>query len=473
MREQGKVRLSLLTTRGAAFRRVLRPAEWVWAVVLLSVISGAYLPFLSRRLFGGTGEDSITALAHTVLLPLYAAMALLIVSYPRGFARAAWRGKLGLALVGLAGLSTLWSDDPGLTLSRSISLLAPTALGMLIASRFTPAELVRVLAFALGIPAVISLIVVLVLPSDGISSIDYGTAWRGVYNNKNSFGRAMALCVAVFMLVALDGERHRRMAWLGVAGALTLVVMARSAGSLVVSLALLSVIPLFRSLRLRFTTAVGVWTVSILLGAILLTLFVANLEPVFAALGRDTTLTGRTEIWAAVMTSIAHRPWLGYGYNAFWQQWSGPSAAVLSAVGWDTPHSHNGWLDLWLDLGLVGLITFGLGLGLAVQAGLVRARQTNRAADLLPLVFLTYLVLINMSEASILKQHSLFWAMYVAALSWGRPPKPSELRSGVATTEDLEPGATPHEAQWRPAALDTVGNVSPGVRRAYRARRNG
>jgi O-antigen ligase len=280
----------------------------------------------------------------------------------------------------------------------------------------------------------------------------------------------MALGVAVFVLVALDGKRYRRVAWLGVAGSLGLVVLARAAASLVVSAALLSLIPLFRSLRLRFTTAVGVWTLSILLGAILLTLLASNAEPVFAALGRDPTLTGRTQIWAAVLVSISERPWLGYGYNAFWQEWSGPSAVVLSAVGWETPHSHNGLLDLWLDLGLTGLIVFMLGLGLAARAGVIRARDTDKAADLWPLVFLSFLVLINFSEAAILKQHSLFWVLYVAILSSEGHTRLEERGSGLSLPEAWDSPSTSREAQWSPGGLDSPGHVSPGVRRAFRTR---
>ena len=465
-------RRSNLTTRSAAFRRVLRPAERLWAVALLSVISGAYLP-LAARLLGGSGVEENAALAHAVLLPLYAVLGLLILTCPIGFARAAWRGKLALALVGVAAFSTLWSGRPELTLSRSISLLAPTAVGVFIAVRYTPPELVRLLAFALGIPAVLSVIVALVLPGYGISTIEYGSAWVGVYGNKNGFGRAMALAMVVFVLLALDVKRHRKLAWLGAAGALGLVVLARAAASLVVSAALLGLIPLFRSLRWRFTTTVGVWTICILLGAILLTLFVSNAEPVLAVIGRDVTLTGRTQIWAAVMSSIADHPWLGYGFNAFWQEWSGPSATVLEAVGWEAPHSHNGFLDLWLDLGLLGLITLILGLGSGVRAGIARARTTDRAADLWPLVFLTYLVLINLSEAAILKQHSLFWVLYVAILSWDRHPRLSETAFGTTMPEAQDSAAIAQEGQWSPAALERAGPVSPGIRRSHQARRHG
>ncbi len=452
--------------RAVAFRRMLRPIERVCTVVFLSVVSGAYLPFVARRLGVGDDEAASASLAHIALLPLYAGLAALIATHPREFGRAVWRGKLALALVFLAGTSTLWSLLPDLTLARSISLLAPTAVGLMLSARFTPRELLRLLAWALGLAAVLSALVALALPADGISSIEYGEAWHGIYRNKNGLGRAMALGMAVFVLLALDSGRDRLLYWLAAAGCLGLVIMARAAASLVVCVALLTLIPLFRALRLRLTASAGVWTVAALMAAIVATLVVSNAEFAFALMGRDTTLTGRTDIWAAVAASIAQRPWLGYGYNAFWQEWSGPSAAVLSAVGWETPHSHNGILDLWLDLGLVGVLTFIAGYVAATASELGRARSTKSAADLWPLVFLSFLMLINVSEAVVLKQHNLFWVLYVAALSapqLARAPvreaRPAFEAGGREWMVRDEPGVT-----GLPGAR---GQVSPGIRAAY------
>lgn len=447
--------------RAAAVLTLARPAERLWAVVLLSIVSGAYLPLAGRLLDLGHSDDSLGPLAHGILFPLYALMIPLILTNPNAFARAAWRGKLALAIVGLACFSSLWSIEPGLSLRRGISLLAPTAVGLILAVRFTNTELLRLLAVALGASAVLSVVVAVVLPEEGILSIGYGEAWRGVYENKNSLARSMALAAAVFFLLALDAKRHRQLAWLATAGAVAMVVVARSATSLVTVGAIVSLIPIFRSLRLRSTPAAAVLTVFILVAAVLITLAIANLDPVFAVLGRDATLTGRTDIWAAVLLSIAERPLLGYGYTAFWAGWNGPALAVVGAVGWETPHSHNGLLDLWLDLGVVGLLTFLLGLGLAARAGVRIARHTSTAAGLWPLSFLTFLMVLNVAEAAILRQHSLFWILYVAVLSSA---------STWAGGSELEP-SQPGRRRFRSSSLGgAAGPVSPGVRRTVRFR---
>jgi len=450
--------------RFAALRRWGRPAERAWAVALLSLTSGAYLSVIAGLTGGEAQDPSEDPLPRLILFPLYAVMGWLIITHPRGFARVAWRGRLALALVGLAGVSVIWSEDPGLTLRRAVSLLAPTTFGLILSLRFSTRELLRLLAVTFGMAAVLSVIVALALPGETISRVDYGSVWRGVFENKNSLGRSMALAVAVFALMALDGRQYRRIAWLGVAGTLCLVFLARSMGSLVTAVALLALIPLFRSLGLRFTTTVAVCTVSILLGGVFVIIVAANAEPIFTLLGRDATLTGRTDIWAAVLASVGERPWLGYGYNAFWHQWGGPSASVLSSVGWETPNGHNGLLDLWLELGFVGVGTLLLGLMVVLRAAVVSARRADSPAGLWPLVFLSHLALINVSMSAFLRPHSLYWILYVALLS-------SDLLTKAGKAQPVAvPGPSDRfrRVPPLPRVLGGVGQASLGVRRFYK-----
>ena len=86
-------------------------------------------------------------------------------------------------------------------------------------------------------------------------------------------------------------------------------------------------------------------------------------------LHRDEGLTGRLNLWNAVLLAISKRLWLGYGFNAFWQGMKGESGYVLTAVGWAPKYAHNGFLDLVLDLGLLGLLVFAIGYLSVLAAG--------------------------------------------------------------------------------------------------------
>jgi len=73
----------------------------------------------------------------------------------------------------------------------------------------------------------------------------------------------------------------------------------------------------------------------------------ATLGDFLAMLGRDTTFTGRTEIWSSLLPVASEQPFLGLGFGSFWT----PIARYYFRVG----EAHNGYLDMVLDLGVLGL----------------------------------------------------------------------------------------------------------------------
>lgn len=66
------------------------------------------------------------------------------------------------------------------------------------------------------------------------------------------------------------------------------------------------------------------------------------------SLGREGTLTGRTEIWASLLPVLMQRPIAGSGFGSFW--------TTTNRQIHDTSESHSGYLDVLLELGCIGLL---------------------------------------------------------------------------------------------------------------------
>jgi O-antigen ligase len=100
----------------------------------------------------------------------------------------------------------------------------------------------------------------------------------------------------------------------------------------------------------RFVTA----SIPVVLAVYIVLVFVFDIASVVARLfGRDPTLTGRTNIWATLLAAHTN-PLLGVGYQSFWM--GDRMAAVLRSL--DTTflnEAHNGYLEMYLNLGLIGL----------------------------------------------------------------------------------------------------------------------
>ena len=157
-------------------------------------------------------------------------------------------------------------------------------------------------------------------------------------------------------------------------------------------------------------------------------------EVFFALIGKDPSLTGRTDIWIALIDTIAARPWLGYGYGAFWNPVSEPAYWVRISVEWAAPTAHNGWLDIALSVVVTGVVLFAVSFG-ATLLRAVRLGLRHRFA-IFALGYLAQLGLFSFSESILLEQNSLVWVTYVALAAL--------MAKGVSETGRVE----------RPARLD-------------------
>jgi O-antigen ligase len=126
---------------------------------------------------------------------------------------------------------------------------------------------------------------------------------------------------------------------------------------------------------------------------------------------------------------ISIHPWLGWGYGAFWQGDAGSSAFVWSAVQWHPAHAHNGFLDLWLGVGLVGLILFAALLASVFVQSFRHLRLQTGSLPLFPFIFALFVSVYNLSESTLFTQNTLFWILFVAVSVGLSKPAPALARA--------------------------------------------
>ena len=318
-------------------------------------------------------------------------------------------------LIGLCFASRFWSIDPDTTLRRAIAITFTTLFGLYLAARYRGAELTEIVAGSFAVLTAGSFFVCLFVPSLGIHNDINAGAWKGLWYEKNQMAAMMVLGFAAACASAWQIPERRKL-WIGVAvSILVLVVLSRSKTSLLCCLACIAAYPMLSALRKGGVLSIlFVWlaaTAALIGGA----LFYMAPDLVFRALGKDPTLTGRTEIWASLMRLSDKRPWLGYGYKAFWGKTSVPAQIVKTETHWDVPSAHNGWLDLLIQLGWIGVAVFAFCLMAAYFCALFRFRRVNDGFfSVLILVVFSFMI---MSESFILSQNSLIWALAVCAVA--------------------------------------------------------
>lgn len=389
----------------------LRLAEKVFTVIALLLFTGAIVPLVRQS--GGAEQSDSDPLLRVIFYGSYAISLCFLALHWKGFTRIPSNIDIPvLLLTGVAIFSYHWSAMPGLTFRHNVGLVGTTIFAVYLGTCYSLKEQLRLLAWALGIAALLSVIFALFLPRYGLDVFPFQGVWRGVYSQKNLLGRFMTVSSLVFLLIALSSQKYRWVAWTGFSLSAILILLSTSKTSLIVFFTLLILLPFYRALRWQYSKSVPLYIIAILLMACVAVWVTTEAETLLSALGKDATLSGRTELWSTVIAMIEQHPWLGYGYSGFW---SGLNAFYLrEIVGWPAPHAHNGILDLWLDLGLLGVSIFALSFLMTLVKAVTWVRQAKTWEDFWPIIFLTVMLLFNLTQSSILGRNNIIWVLYVA-----------------------------------------------------------
>jgi exopolysaccharide production protein ExoQ len=261
-----------------------------------------------------------------------------------------------LMLPVLATVSALWSDYPEWSLRAGIQFIVTIVIGILAASCIKPRDALSALMSALTLVAVLS-----ELQSAASGSI------IALFGSKNYFSLCIALLIVASIGVALDRSQHRLFRAVGMFAVVLspgLLMQGNSLGatfaagitaSVMVGIFVITKFPVQNRAALFCLFAfIFVWIV------ILASTVFENATDVLPLLGKEATLTGRTVLWDTAMISFPKHPFLGVGFQAFWQvgNWRAEQLWLYSHIpGKSGFHFHNTYLQILVDLGLVGLFT--------------------------------------------------------------------------------------------------------------------
>jgi exopolysaccharide production protein ExoQ len=423
------------------------PVRLFATLVLFSVLAGQFW----RNLLGWWGFGGIA------LIVVVGSVWFLVSLKPAW----SWRTfpKALAVFMGLATLSLAWSAYPGAS-ALGISLQWITTLSAIfVAFCLTWTELVRTLAvtlrlilgLSLAFEAVVAVFIgQAVLPfwveyTGKIPSAFYwsramlleGGPIEGIVASRNLLGFIALLALIVFAVQLAAGTVSRNVGVAWVAVALLMLWLTRSA---TVTVALAAVIlalafalwarrvpPLGR--RGLYLTA-GIAAAAVLAGV---TTFSSTL---LGLLGKSEDLTGRFDIWNSVIDLAGQRPVLGWGWVSYWAPWVEPFDGLAVRKGVQYLQAHNAWLDVWLQVGVLGLVVFAaLTLStlwrswfLAVdrpRLGIIDTAPYSAVA-LLPLLLIVALLAQSLAESRILVESG--WVLLlVLAIKTKRPSAPEEL----------------------------------------------
>lgn len=323
----------------------------------------------------------LTATVITIAGGLLSVVLWIVLRPPVQWRRLPW---FVVAYVAWATLSLAWSAWPAASALTLLLLWITTVQALFIGTVLTWRELVRAVASALKWVMALSILFELwvavfigepVLPGFVVAEaddpieywsrnnlFDFPGRLQGIMGNANLLAPVALLAIIVFAIRLASGAPRRTFLWIWMALSVYLFFRASSAtaylAAAAVAVVLVTVLLMRTATRPGERTKYYVGYAAVGVGG-LLALWLAR-DAIFTALGRSADLTGREGIWEAVLARAAERPWVGWGFATPWVPSDPAFDKWIIDHGQTVMQAHNMWVDVAMQLGIIGVVLLAL-----------------------------------------------------------------------------------------------------------------
>lgn len=440
---------TLSVAETAAVPRPEKPSLWLWVPYIWLFFTSTRA--LSSWLAGGrTGlqvSDSGNPLDRMLMTFLIVLGLFVLGSRAEQTIRILANNKWVVALFIFMASSILWSNFPDISLRRGIRSIGTLVMVLVVLTEPNPLGAVRALLrrlYLVHIP--LSIIAIKFFRNFAVLYNWNGTEeeWTGLATDKNSLGQ-VAMCSGLFCIwqILQDWPKRKlnlKKLVLSVLLLLLTLWLLRGSKNVHSSTAIIGfVICSVVLIGLQYVKKRSAHAKSIILaGSMALTILAplaylafqafdtTPVQMVLQATGRDMTLTDRTLIWTDVINDAAKSPVLGVGIGAFWVGPIGYNMYPLpnwsqKTPGWRPEEGHNGFIDVYAQLGAVGVVLLLIVIGVAF-AGALTHLESDFQFGSLRLTFLLSVIMSNMTETSFLDgTHGPWFLFLLMAVNLPRP----------------------------------------------------
>jgi len=255
------------------------------------------------------------------------------------------------AIIALLLVSALWSEQTTLSLKRGIIFVfgAITLMVLVQAASKPVLTMFRIVVYGCGSFALLSVLFSILLPSNCTTNPGRG-GLAGIAVHPNTLGPFLSIGFLISLGFQAVEPRERMLVRGFQAVTFAALLMTQSMTSLVTTIVGIGcyvflaanhyrqgLLQLLCVAAVSFVLLVGIDTLK---------------GSFFESVGRDESFSGRDELWRTIAFEVGKEPLLGHGYGAFWTEGKGRELVQT----WNPRQSHHAYLDILLDLGLLGLV---------------------------------------------------------------------------------------------------------------------
>jgi O-antigen ligase len=231
--------------------------------------------------------------------------------------------------------------------------------------------------------------------------LDFEGRLRGVSAHKNALGSFAAITFLVGA-AQLGLSRTSKLAFAGslLILPLSLICMAWAHSTAVIPViaAAIGILGVGRVLRRSSRGLLAILPVSVCIAILAVLLAAEHSGDLAEMMGKDPDISGRTLVWDFALSRALASPVVGYGFGAFWVGGNSPGAVFWSNTHLGVPHAHNGYIQLVLETGTIGLGLFCIAAVTVILRVVWLMRHSRGELSVWPLGFIAFFLVSNLSE---------------------------------------------------------------------------
>lgn len=338
----------------------------------------------------------------------------------------AWRQQpLLIVFIVFSLASIFWSNTWTVTLHRSLAFTFATLAAVYLGVRYSIKKFLQMLFLFGAIILMASYTLIWASPALGTApGHPYYGAWRGIFWHKNQLGNIMPIFNLVFLFWCFSPNVRNKpferiAAVLLYVLSMIMIFFAKSAsGYVLVSLVHFAFGATFLWLKIRHLLRPIHYyiTLAVILAGVIGVFL--NLDFVFGLLHRESTFTGRVPMWEILLREVfPQKPWFGQGFGTIWAD-LGFRLQMRDLAGWPYPImiGDNGFLDILLNLGVVGLVLFLLNY-IKVWIDSVRYfLQELSLEGFFPFIFMIFTFFVNLTFSLFMETEVFIWTLIVTLM---------------------------------------------------------
>lgn len=307
------------------------------------------------------------------------------------------------------GLTIIFALDPFISFKRYLQYILTSLVFISFYLNITNMQsFIKLLKYLFSSYLIITLIVCLTITEAKDPTFN---TWRGLHATKNNLGQYASIITIFFIFYYFSQENiiEKIKVLLIILIGLLLLIGSFSMTNLVLMFLFLVFITMVNINKIFYSIGLGIKILFLFIGYFIISFtlitffFPEILNFFFEVIGKDPSLTGRTEIWALVLNQNFSNLITGVGFQSFWIPEK--LSKIILFQYWLPNQSHNGYIDMILEIGMIGLLLFILTIYKLLK-------QINLKEDAFEFTIIIYVLLLNFSESTLIRPHHFSNVMF-------------------------------------------------------------